>query len=352
MPLKCGIIGLPNIGKSTLFNALTKSSTAETANYPFCTIDPNFGVVKLPDPKLLTLANLVYAEKITPTTIEFVDIAGLVKGASKGEGLGNKFLSHIKSVDAIIHVVKCFKNSENEYLNPTNDIEIIETELLLADLNFVEQLLKKSTTKTSDEIIKLKQMHKHLSKGLSLRELNNIPKSIKKEFLTNKKVIFVLNTSENHLNDLNKETKQVLSILQKKEDTQNIILSAQIESELSEINDIEEKQQLMQELGIKGNILENLVKSVYKILELKSFYTVGKKETKAWSFKNGTIAQKAASLIHSDIEKNFIKVEVIKYPDFIQYKNESILREKGKIKIEGKFYEIQNEDILHFKFHN
>ncbi|MBF8247049.1 MAG: redox-regulated ATPase YchF [Rickettsia sp.] len=350
MSLKCGIIGLPNIGKSTLFNALTQSSKAkaEMANYPFCTIEPNFGKVNLYDEKLFNLANLVDAEKISTASIEFVDIAGLVEGASKGEGLGNKFLSNIKSVDAIIHLVKCFSNEGyNTSFDPLKEIDIIETELLLSDLNFVEQLLQKKKSDLNKE--ELKKLHEHLAEGKELRELGNINLANKKEFLTNKKIIYVLNISEKNLESLNKQTIETYNYLKNKNHPV-IKLSARIEYELSEIKDIKEREEFMKELGIKSNALENLVKSAYKILDLSSFYTVGKKETKAWNYKNGINAQKAAALIHSDIEKNFIKVEVITYQDYMKYKSETSLKEKGKIRIEGKDYIIKPGDILHFRF--
>ncbi len=362
MPLKCGIIGMPNVGKSTLFNALTASTAAEVANYPFCTIEPNFGSVNVPDQRLNILAGFVNSEKISPTTIEFIDIAGLVKGASQGEGLGNKFLSHIKSVDAILHVIRCFENekitSVNSIFDPIKDLEIINTELMLADINTAEQRLtkiNKDKTLSKEEIAKykllLEQYLQHLNEGKFLGEIKNLEKIPNTEFLTSKPVIYVCNVSEEEvfLNTENKYYNQILDI-GKKSNIKNLKISSKLEYELSEIKDKLERENFLKSLGIHNSSLDKIIKLVYNVLNLKSFYTIGKKESKSWSFVEGIIAEHAAGLIHSDIKDGFIKAEVVKYQDYIEYKDINLIREKGKVRIEGKNYKVQDSDTIVFKF--
>ncbi|KAF8818934.1 redox-regulated ATPase YchF [Rickettsia endosymbiont of Cardiosporidium cionae] len=364
MPLKCGIVGLPNVGKSTLFNALTASNTAAMADYPFCTIDPNHGLVKIPDGKLDIIAKIANAKLTKYSYIEFVDIAGLVKGASKGEGLGNQFLGHIRSVDAIIHVIKCFNDintiNNTEDLNPINDVETIETELLIADLDLIEKqilILEKKINSgiksQQKDLTILKQCANAIDKGIEIKNLqfNAEDKKILDNIslLTTKPSIYVCNVHENDIINGNNYSRSIESIAKKK-NIKCLIISSKLEQEISELEDLNEKLEFIKATGIEKNGLEQITTSVYQLLKLQSFYTVGKKEAKAWSFKIGTTAHKAAGIIHTDFERGFIKVEVIDYQDYLNIGDEKKIKELGKLRVEGKNYIMQDSDIVYFRF--
>jgi len=364
MSLKAGIVGLPNVGKSTLFNAITKKNIL-AANYPFATIDPNVGVVTVPDTRLEFLENLYLPKSLVPTTFEFTDIAGLVKGASKGEGLGNKFLSHIREVDAIVEVVRCFKDNNITHVegdvDPIRDIEIINIELILADLeiidNRIEKIAKKAeTTKDKEalqEVAILKKCKEALEQNIPLRlvDLSEEEKFLLRafSFITLKPLIYVANVSENDasLGD-NEYTKQVKEFASK-ENTSTIVMSAKMESELAELEE-SEKKLFLSELGITYSGLDKLIFATYELLGLQTFFTVGSDEVRAWTFKKGMTAKKCAGLIHSDIERGFIKAEIMKYPDLEELKNEKKVQEAGKLNLEGKDYQMQDGDIVYFRF--
>ena len=362
--MKLGVVGLPNVGKSTLFNALTKAG-AQSANYPFCTIEPNVGMVSVPDERLDRLAEMYHTQKITPATIEFVDIAGLVKGASKGEGLGNKFLSHIREVDAIVHVVRCFEDSNIIHvegsISPKRDIETINLELILADLETLEKKILKAEklARSGDKNAKheleiLEQLKTHLlaNKPARTMPIDEDDKPILRDcfLLTAKPVIYVCNISpeqiENTLTDPKiLEVKQIAN----QEHSSVLCLSAQIEEELSSL-DPSELGEFMEEFHIKELGLPTLIKESYSLLGLMSFLTAGEKEVRAWTIKKGTKAPQAAGVIHTDFEKGFIKAEVVKYEDLIEAKNYNIAKENGKVRLEGKDYVVQDGDVMLFKF--
>ncbi|SHJ85633.1 hypothetical protein SAMN02745227_00884 [Anaerobranca californiensis DSM 14826] len=363
--MKLGIVGLPNVGKSTLFNAITQAG-AESANYPFCTIEPNVGVVPVPDHRLEVLAKIYNSKKIVPATIEFYDIAGLVRGASKGEGLGNKFLSHIREVEAIVHVVRCFENGNVVHVdgsvNPLRDIETINLELIFSDLEILEkrltkvQKLLKGDKSYAEEINLIQRLIEVLQSGKSARvlELSKEEKELIKTFnlLSTKPVIYVANVSEDDLLDEGANNPHVQRVREyaSSEDAEVVVISAQIEEEISSLPP-DEKKEFLKELGIEKSGLEKLIQASYKLLGLMSFLTAGPMETRAWTIKIGTYAPQAAGKIHSDIERGFIKAEVISFDDLMAHGgNMNTAKEKGLVRIEGKEYIMQDGDVVHFRF--
>lgn len=364
MSLKAGIVGLPNVGKSTLFNAITKKHIL-AANYPFATIDPNVGVVTVPDSRLTFLENLYLPKSTVPTSFEFTDIAGLVKGASKGEGLGNKFLSHIREVDAIVEVIRCFEDENiihvSGKVNPISDIEIINVELILSDLEIVENRLgkiekKAQTTKDKETVAEyevLKKCQEALMQNIPLRQItfNEDEALLSKNFnfITAKPIIYVANVNEEDaIVGKNQYTEEV-SKYASKESASVIVMCAKLESELAELEE-SDKIAFLKELGIAHSGLDKLIFATYDLLGLQTFFTVGKDECRAWTFKKGTIAKKAAGLIHSDIERGFIKAEIMKYNDLEELKDEKKVQEAGKLYLEGKDYIMQDGDIVYFRF--
>jgi GTP-binding protein YchF len=367
MSLNCGIVGLPNVGKSTIFSALT-AAPAEAANYPFCTIDPNIGIVSVPDPRLDKIAEMVPADKVIPAVVEFVDIAGLVKGASKGEGLGNKFLANIREVGMIVHVVRCFENDDivhvENRINPADDIEVINIELALADLSSIENRLSKNErfTRAGDKSVRekalalrplLERLQVHLGEGKPARgmAMTDDERSLVQELqlITMKKQIYLCNVDEEGIQEESHFVAQVKKIAEE-ENTEVVVLCGKLEADIAALDDPEERAIFLEEAGIKESGLSSLVRTTYKALGLRTFFTVGGVENKAWTFREGMRAPQAAGVIHTDFEKGFIKADVYHCDDLFSAGSEAAIKAAGKMRMEGKEYLVKDGDVMFFKF--
>ena len=364
MSLQCGIVGLPNVGKSTLFNCLSNAK-AQSANFPFCTIEPNVGVITVPDERLNKLAELVHPAKVVPTTVEIVDIAGLVKGASRGEGLGNKFLANIRETDAILHVLRCFDDDNITHVDgtvdPVRDKQVIDTELQLRDLETIESRISKVAkmaaagerdAKMQHEV--LKRYQEVLSQGKSARSVILETKDEQKFahdlfLLTNKPVLYVCNVDDASAVTGNKYVDAVREAV-KEENAEILVVAAQTESDIAELETYEERQMFLEEIGLKESGVNRLIKAAYKLLDLETFLTAGPKEVRAWTYRKGSKAPQCAGVIHTDFERGFIRAEIIKYDDYIHYGSEAAVKEAGKMHIEGKDYVFQDGDIVVFRF--
>ena len=365
MALQCGIVGLPNVGKSTLFNCLSNAK-AQSANFPFCTIEPNVGVITVPDERLNKLAEIVHPQRIVPTTVEIVDIAGLVKGASKGEGLGNKFLANIRETDAILHVLRCFDDDNITHVDgsvdPLRDKAIIDTELQLKDLETVEARIQKvykqaqtggdKTAKLAYEV--LSRYKEALEKGLNARTVTFETKDEQKVarelyLLTSKPVLYVCNVDEASAVTGNAYVEKVCEAIQE-EGANLLVVAAKIESEIAELETYEERQLFLGEIGLEESGVSRLIRAAYQLLDLETYFTAGVQEVRAWTYTKGSKAPRAAAAIHTDFEKGFIRAEVIKFDDFIAYGSEAAVKEAGKMAVEGKEYVVQDGDIMHFRF--
>ncbi|MDA7580788.1 redox-regulated ATPase YchF [Crocinitomicaceae bacterium] len=365
MALKCGIVGLPNVGKSTLFNCLSNAK-AQSANYPFCTIEPNIGTISVPDPRLEKLEELVKPEKVIPTTMEIVDIAGLVKGASKGEGLGNQFLANIRETDAIIHVLRCFEDGNIVHVDgsvdPVRDKEVIDVELQLKDLESIDKRIStisrqvksgdKDIVKEYDLALRIKST---LEAGNSIRSMDfderedEIVKSF--QLITSKPVMYLCNVDESSVKDGNKHVAAVKDAV-KNEDAEVLVIGAAIEADIIELDTYDERQMFLDELGLEEVGVNRLIRSAYALLNLDTYFTAGKKEVRAWTIHKGSKAPQAAGVIHTDFEKGFIRAEVMKYNDFVTLGSESAVKDAGKFRVEGKEYEVEDGDVMHFLFNN
>ena len=364
MGFNCGIVGLPNVGKSTLFNALTETAAAEAANYPFCTIEPNTGRVAVPDSRLEALAALAQSQNTTPTQLEFVDIAGLVQGASKGEGLGNQFLGHIREVDAIAHVLRCFEESDITHINgdvdPVRDAQTVETELMLADIDSIERrmtaLVKKSRggdAESKADLALLERLLVHLSDGKPAHSADDLTDAEQKrlpqlQLLTAKPVLYVCNVAESEAATGNSYSQKVADMATTQQ-AGHVIVSAAIEAEISQL-DASDKGEFLAELGLEEAGLKRLIRAGYELLDLLTFFTVGPKEARAWTVANGATAPQAAGVIHTDFQRGFIRAETISYPDYIAYKGETGAKDAGKLRVEGAEYKVADGDVFHFRF--